>query len=87
MVLACRGVYFCGGFHWIRTRGHRCTADIAPIIALAPHSSYFDSLPTVFLDLTTVVAKSSSEHVPMFGSRSNAKATGRGAKHCTVFGH
>lgn len=57
-----------GGFHWIRVRGQRATAKDAPIIALAPHSTFFDALTDVFLDLTTVVAKAESEKVPIFGS-------------------
>ncbi|XP_048253840.1 lysophosphatidylcholine acyltransferase 2-like isoform X2 [Haliotis rufescens] len=68
IVVLCRGVFFMGGFHWIRVRGQRATAKDAPIIALAPHSTFFDALTDVFLDLTTVVAKAESEKVPIFGT-------------------
>lgn len=67
IVILCRAVFFAGGFHWISVKGTRARTEEAPIIALAPHSSYFDALPVVYLDLTTVVAKSEAELVPFFG--------------------
>ncbi|XP_052822312.1 lysophosphatidylcholine acyltransferase 1 isoform X2 [Octopus bimaculoides] len=67
IVFLCRAVFFTGGFHWISVKGSRARTELAPIIALAPHSSYFDALPVVYLNLTTVVAKSEAETVPFFG--------------------
>ncbi|GAB1600109.1 lysophosphatidylcholine acyltransferase 1-like isoform X2 [Argonauta hians] len=67
IVFLCRAVFFIGGFHWITVKGSRARTELAPIIALAPHSSYFDALPVVYLNLTTVVAKSEAETVPFFG--------------------
>ena len=69
IVLLCRGVFFFGGFNWITVRGVRVSSKEAPIIAVAPHSSFFDSLALVYMDLTSVVAKSESKHIPIFGSR------------------
>ncbi|PVD21270.1 hypothetical protein C0Q70_19441 [Pomacea canaliculata] len=68
IVLLCRGVFFMGGFHWITVRGKRASAKEAPILVVSPHSSFFDSLSLVYLDLTSVVAKSESSSVPIFGS-------------------
>ena len=49
-------------------KGKLATAEEAPILAVAPHSSFFDALPITFLDLTSVVAKADAENVPIFGS-------------------
>ena len=69
IVLLCRGVFFMGGFSWITVRGVRVSSKEAPILAVAPHSSFFDSLALVYMDLTSVVAKTESKHIPCFGSR------------------
>lgn len=69
VVFFSRGVFFMGGFHWVTVKGKRALPSEAPVLATAPHSSYFDALPVTFLDLTTVVAKSSAANVPFFGSR------------------
>ena len=58
-----------GGFNWITVRGVRVSSKEAPILAVAPHSSFFDSLALVYMDLTSVVAKTESKHIPCFGSR------------------
>ena len=58
-----------GGFSWITVRGVRVSSKEAPILAVAPHSSFFDSLALVYMDLTSVVAKTESKHIPCFGSR------------------
>ena len=68
MVLFCRAVFFIGGFHWISVKGRLSSAEEAPILATAPHSTYFDALPIVFFQLTTVVAKTAAARVLIFGS-------------------
>ncbi|XP_064610351.1 lysophosphatidylcholine acyltransferase 1-like [Liolophura sinensis] len=68
VVFFCRGVFFWGGLHWLSVKGKRATSQEAPIVALSPHSSYFDSVVVTYLDLTSVVAKSESEYVPIFGT-------------------
>ncbi|XP_050397956.1 lysophosphatidylcholine acyltransferase 2 isoform X1 [Patella vulgata] len=68
VVFFCRAMFFMGGFHWITVRGKRVTSKVAPIIAMAPHSSYFDALPVVYLNLDTVVAKAETDNVPLFGT-------------------
>ncbi|XP_060081111.1 lysophosphatidylcholine acyltransferase 2-like [Ylistrum balloti] len=68
VVLLCRGLFLAGGFHWVTVKGKRVSAAEAPILTLVPHSAYFDALPVVALDLTTIVAKSQAEKVPLFGT-------------------
>lgn len=70
VVLMCRGLFLAGGFHWVTVRGTRVGSEEAPILTVVPHSSYFDALPVVALDLSTIVAKAASERVPFFSSRS-----------------
>ena len=64
----CRAVFFIGGFHWVQTKGEQADAVTAPILAVAPHSSYLDALPVVMLNLSSVVAKTDAALVPLFGS-------------------
>ncbi|KAI0235865.1 Lysophosphatidylcholine acyltransferase 1 [Lamellibrachia satsuma] len=68
VVLSARSVYFVCGFHWISVRGTQAPAAVAPILVLAPHTCYFDSLPVSFLNLSSVVTRASSENVFMFGT-------------------
>ncbi|ELU05888.1 hypothetical protein CAPTEDRAFT_38822, partial [Capitella teleta] len=68
VVLFSRGVFFMGGFHWVEVKGKRALPSEAPLLATAPHSTYFDGLPVTFLGLTSVVAKSTASNVPFFGS-------------------
>lgn len=68
IVLFCQGVFLMGGF-WMTVKGKLASCKEGPIIALAPHSSYFDSLVIVYLNLSTIVVKSSTEIIPLFGSK------------------
>jgi len=64
-----RGIFFFGGYQWIKVKGRRASAKEAPILAVAPHSSYVDALAVVHLNLTTIVAKKSAIEIPFFGSK------------------
>ncbi|WAR13504.1 PCAT2-like protein [Mya arenaria] len=68
IVFLSRGVFFAAGFHHIKVSGKRANPSEAMILAVAPHSSYMDALPVVFLDLTSSVAKSENGEVPLFGT-------------------
>jgi len=68
IVFFSRCVFFAGGFHHIKVFGRRAQAKEAAILVMAPHSSYMDALPIVYLDLTSNVAKSENGQVPVFGS-------------------
>ncbi|XP_013381448.1 lysophosphatidylcholine acyltransferase 2-like isoform X2 [Lingula anatina] len=63
-----RSVFFVGGFHWIPFRGQRASAAEAPILVAAPHSSFVDVLLSIVTDMTTVVAKSDTKKIPLFGT-------------------
>ncbi|XP_060555458.1 lysophosphatidylcholine acyltransferase 2-like isoform X2 [Ruditapes philippinarum] len=63
-----RCVFFAGGFHHVSVKGVRAPPTEAAVLVTAPHSSYFDALPVVFLDLTSVVAKAGIASAPIFGT-------------------
>uniref|UniRef100_A0A2C9LMD9 Phospholipid/glycerol acyltransferase domain-containing protein n=1 Tax=Biomphalaria glabrata TaxID=6526 RepID=A0A2C9LMD9_BIOGL len=67
VLVLCRGVFFAGGLYWVKTKGKQASSKEAPLLLLAPHSSFLDALPTVFLGLTSVVAKASTQDMILFG--------------------
>ncbi|KAH9509533.1 Lysophosphatidylcholine acyltransferase 2 [Bulinus truncatus] len=68
VLILCRGVFFAGGLYWVKTKGKQASSKEAPLLLLAPHSSFLDALPTVCLGLTSVVAKSSTQDIMLFGT-------------------
>ena len=70
IVFASKLVFVSGGFHWTKTKGQLASANEAPILAMVPHSSFFDALPAVYLGLTTTVSKIETFNIPIFGSMS-----------------
>ncbi|XP_043240086.1 uncharacterized protein LOC122390822 isoform X1 [Amphibalanus amphitrite] len=67
LLLCTRTVFFSAGFPWVTVRGRRASARDAPIIAVAPHSSYFDVLPVIVMAAPSVVAKIETSRAAMFG--------------------
>ncbi|KAI5106014.1 lysophosphatidylcholine acyltransferase 1-like [Silurus meridionalis] len=65
--LIMRAMWFAGGFHWIRVKGCRALPAQAPIITLAPHSSYFDAMP-VTMTMASIVMKAESKDIPLWGT-------------------
>lgn len=63
-----RVMWFAGGFHWITVKGQRALPAEAPILTLAPHSSYFDAMP-VTMTMATIVMKAESKDIPLWGSK------------------
>lgn len=68
VVNCCRLMFAGGGFYWAKFVGERVSSSKAPILVIAPHSTFFDALIIVKLGLTTVVAKSGAANVPLFGT-------------------
>ncbi|KAM4630252.1 lysophosphatidylcholine acyltransferase 1 [Polymixia lowei] len=65
-----RAMWFCGGFHWIKVKGERAMPSEAPILTLAPHSSYFDAIP-VTMTMGSIVTKLESKSIPVWGTLIN----------------
>jgi lysophosphatidylcholine acyltransferase/lyso-PAF acetyltransferase len=60
-----RAVYFFGGMHWISVYGE--PDPNVPIMTVAPHYGYLDTLLFVYLNFTNGVARYGTEEVPVFG--------------------
>lgn len=63
-----RALFAAGGFHWVTVKGKQATSKEAPVLAVAPHSSYFDALTVVCLGGPSVVAKGDTGYLPLVGS-------------------
>ena len=61
-----RFMYVCLGFI-VRIDGEQAKSSEAPILVVAPHSSFFDSLPVVLMGAPSVVAKAETTSIPFWG--------------------
>lgn len=66
-----RALFICGGFHQLKVKGRKAETKDAPVLALAPHSSFFDALPVVYLGGPSIVAKGETGRIPFFGKLIN----------------
>ncbi|XP_067281811.1 lysophosphatidylcholine acyltransferase 1 [Pseudorasbora parva] len=62
-----RAMWFSGGFHWVRVKGRPALPSEAPILTMAPHSSYFDAIP-VTMTMASIVMKAESKDIPVWGT-------------------
>ena len=62
-----RIMYICLGFI-VRIKGEQASSKDAPILVVAPHSSFFDSLPVVLMGAPSVVAKAETTSIPFWGA-------------------
>ncbi|XP_059469857.1 lysophosphatidylcholine acyltransferase isoform X1 [Neocloeon triangulifer] len=60
-----------GSFNRVQVKGRQATQREAPMLVLAPHSSFFDALPVVVLGSPSVVAKAETADIPFFGKLIN----------------
>ncbi|XP_018654704.1 acetyltransferase-related [Schistosoma mansoni] len=58
--MSARFAFFAGGFHWIKVQGVRASRKEAPIMVIAPHSSFLDALIVVALGMPSIVGKTES---------------------------
>ncbi|KAG1659591.1 Lysophosphatidylcholine acyltransferase [Nymphon striatum] len=63
-----RLMFMFGGWHWITVKGKRASSKEAPILAIAPHSSFFDAIVMSFLGAPSIVAKAEIDNTPFFGT-------------------
>ncbi|KAK2579827.1 hypothetical protein KPH14_007513 [Odynerus spinipes] len=66
-----RMMFVCGGFHQLKVKGRQAKSTDAPVLALAPHSSFFDALPVSYLGGPSIVAKGETGRIPFFGKLIN----------------
>jgi len=58
---------FCG-FWPVKVIGKQAPSEAAPILCVAPHSTFFDALAVAVMGAPSVVAKAETKNVPFFGS-------------------
>ncbi|XP_030381302.1 lysophosphatidylcholine acyltransferase [Scaptodrosophila lebanonensis] len=64
---AMRMLYASGSFHYVNMKGSPATAKEAPILVVAPHSSYVDSILVVASGPPSIVAKRETADIPLLG--------------------
>ena len=62
-----RAMLFCMGFHWIKVKGKLSSSEEAPILAVAPHSSFIDALALAVISLTSGVSRKENDSIPLIG--------------------
>jgi len=62
-----RFMFFCCGFN-VTVKGKQADPKDAPILAVAPHSTFFDSLAVCVMGAPSVVAKAETSSIPFWGS-------------------
>uniref|UniRef100_A0A2M3Z5R6 Uncharacterized protein n=1 Tax=Anopheles braziliensis TaxID=58242 RepID=A0A2M3Z5R6_9DIPT len=69
-----RTLFLFGSFNFIRYKGVRASPKEAPVICVAPHTAFYDSICVVLFGPSAVVAKYETASLPFFGSRSHPVA-------------
>lgn len=67
-----RCMLFFWGFHWVHVRGRKASRYRAPLITMAPHSTFFDVLPVICMGDVSVVTKKENLDVPIIGSMTHS---------------
>lgn len=62
-----RLLFLFGSFNYIRYKGERASPKEAPVICVAPHTAFFDSVCVVLFGPSAVVAKYETASLPFFG--------------------
>ncbi|XP_047241963.1 lysophospholipid acyltransferase LPCAT4 isoform X1 [Girardinichthys multiradiatus] len=66
--LLSRAVFFSLGFLWVKVKGRRADLKEAPVLVVAPHSSFLDMLVLCPTQLATVVSRSENTSLPVIGA-------------------
>ncbi|KAL7978973.1 hypothetical protein Chor_001276 [Crotalus horridus] len=66
LIIFGQALFFAMGFH-VKVKGKVASPQQAPILAVAPHSSFFDSIVCAVAGLPSVVSKEENIWVPIFG--------------------
>ncbi|XP_068584479.1 LOW QUALITY PROTEIN: lysophospholipid acyltransferase LPCAT4 [Cebidichthys violaceus] len=68
MLWLSRLVFFFLGFLWVRVKGRRADLKEAPVLVVAPHSSFLDMVALMPTQLATVVSRSENTSLPVVGA-------------------
>ncbi|XP_077445602.1 lysophospholipid acyltransferase LPCAT4 [Stigmatopora argus] len=66
--LLSRAVFFSLGFVWLRVKGRKARLEEAPVLVVAPHSTFLDMLVLCPTGLPTVVSRSENTRLPVIGA-------------------
>ena len=58
---------FCIGFHYVKQTGRQCSKDEAPVLVVAPHSSFFDALAIFCTGFPYFVNREENKSIPFVG--------------------
>lgn len=65
-----RAIGFLSGFQNIKVTGKPENADTAPMLIVAPHSSFFDAFVIFYCtSLPSIVSRKQNAPIPLIGSR------------------
>ncbi|KAM3590250.1 uncharacterized protein V6R79_006543 [Siganus canaliculatus] len=68
ILLLSRAVFFSVGFLWVKVKGRMADLKEAPVLVVAPHSSFLDMLVLCTSQLPTVVSRSENTSLPVIGA-------------------
>ncbi|XP_031706509.1 lysophospholipid acyltransferase LPCAT4 [Anarrhichthys ocellatus] len=68
MLWLSRLTFFFLGFTWVRVKGRRADLKEAPVLVVAPHSSFLDMVVLMPTQLPTVVSRSENTSLPVIGA-------------------
>jgi len=63
-----RAMLFCMGFHWVKVKGKLSSSEEAPILAVAPHSSFIDALAIAVICVPSGVSRKENDSIPLIGA-------------------
>ena len=62
-----RSSMFCIGFHYVKKTGRQCSKEEAPVLVVAPHSSFFDALAIFCTDFPYFINRVENKSIPFVG--------------------
>ncbi|XP_034412735.1 lysophospholipid acyltransferase LPCAT4 [Cyclopterus lumpus] len=68
MLWLSRLAFFFLGFLWVEVKGRRADLKEAPVLVVAPHSSFLDMVALIPTQLATVVSRSENTGLPVVGA-------------------
>ena len=55
------------GFYFVEVKGKLATREEAPVLVVAPHSTYFDGFAVFWADLPYIISRQENRSIPLIG--------------------
>ena len=55
------------GFYFVEVKGKLATREEAPVLVVAPHSTYFDGFAVFWADLPYIISRQENRGIPFIG--------------------